>query len=81
MLACFPTCFATNILTENKKKEEIDTDLKCKIEDWSCELRLKAGPTRPQLAPKKLLEVRIQRNRSEMVKIKPQDHFIGPCMA
>ena len=33
MLACFPTCFATKISAENKKKEKMDTNLKCRIED------------------------------------------------
>ena len=29
ILACFPTCFATNIFAKNKKEEKMDIDLKC----------------------------------------------------
>ena len=32
-LPSFPTCFANNILAENKKKGKIDTNLKCRTED------------------------------------------------
>ena len=37
----------------------MDIDRKCKIEDWSCELKLKIGPVRPQISLEKFLEVRI----------------------
>ena len=29
ILACFPTCFATNIFAKNKREEKMDIDLKC----------------------------------------------------
>ena len=70
-----------NILAENKNKMKIDTNLKCKTGDWSCGLKLKARPTRPQLALENFLESRFQRNEVRMVKLKFWGLFIGHCMA
>ena len=82
MLACFPSCIATNIFAEKiKRKRKIGTNLECRIGDWSYELKPKIGPARPWLAPKKCLEVRNHRNGVEMVRMKPRDPFIGLWMA
>ena len=44
-------------------------------------MKLKAGPTRPRITPKKNLEVRIQRNEVRMVKMRLWGPFIGHYMA
>ena len=49
----------------------MDTDLKCKTEDWSCELKPKTEPDKQQHAPENFLQMRNQKNGSEMVKMRP----------